>query len=224
LSDPSGGNLHVFYRYTVPGTVIVFAFLLGLPSSIMNSNFADNSFLIAVIIGNIIVAGWTSYHAVYPILVQVLQRLKVYPEPDFMKTLSQTIQTTGRKDLNPRNVWSYFLWNKASEGVRERVKMLADYGHALYLVSFTFILFPFFYSISEQLIATTVFEQLTTSLFPSLDVITAKIVMFAATFAIGGALLYNGRRRIFSAYDIQEVLMIEKGNELQEVIKNFKAS
>jgi hypothetical protein len=212
----------VFYRYTVPGSVLVLGLLLALPADITNFDWSNNSLVIAVIIANIIIAGWTLYHAIYPIWRAFLKFVHIYPTATFLNPISVEIERAGKGgSLNAADLWSFYLWNQEKSTVRDRAKMLADYGHSLFLVALTFLLFPVAIVaaksyLTEKIILELVFEIM----LPSSDLIASEAILSISSMAIGLILLYYGRKRTVSAYNVQAILFEKNRDQVLSLIKN----
>lgn len=208
--------------------------ILAIPSRFLESliNMLGGPIIAVLITSCSILFGWLSYHLVYPVWRRLLSVLHLYPRSLVINNLEKMIKTN---DLRPNDLWSFFLWNYCKDSIRERVKTLANYGHSLYMVSFTFIIFPLIYTTSRLAIdPNTLLVYLCTSLLPmevcpnTIPCLENLLAIFS--LSVGTILLHFGYRRVQYAENVQwlifrtsrdEILKIfEKANIMKKSAKN----
>jgi len=228
-------NLHVFFRYMVTGTVLTFWLILSLPPFFLQAIFLSTEWTVistTALLLFVLLVGWASYHAIYPVwrwfLSRPLSKLSLYPRSQVQDTLAKYISDNKIK-AKSREVWSYYLWNYCSDSVRGRIRLLADYGHSLYIVSFAFIFFPVIYLILKCVARhETVLDRLlyllsNGSSYNLLNLVFIQAMIALLSFIIGAMLLMNGRDRIAYAEAIQWLILRENKSKIQRIM-NYAAS
>lgn len=164
--------------------------------------------------------GWILYHLVYPVWRLLLAKIHAYPKFRVHEEISKLIGDGG---MNARDIWSYFLWDRCSPEARQRVKSLADYGHSLYLTSFTFIVLPFFYGFIKIVISyETIMDHILfiftgSSLQPSgLGFVESIFLVFS--MLVGIALVFAGRNKLEYVANLQWIILVSKKKELEKFV------
>lgn len=223
----SQDNLHIFYRFTVPGVAFTTWVFLMLPSSFVlriGNSLAGSTILVSVLVGASFVIGWLSYYSIYPIWKRLLQagpkRLGLYPESQMLTELGKSLPEK-KVQWSPEHVWSYFLWNHCPVDLRQRIKSLADYGHSLYLVACSFIVMPLLlalatllrgqYSTFSWLVGRVVSPE-------SITLLASETVLALLAILLGVYLLLQGRKRITYAHDLQSMAMQEHRAEFEQML------
>jgi len=225
LSEVRVSEVAAFFRYIVPGISLVCFVILTIPWQYLEDSISllDGSLLAVAITSGFILLGWVSYHAIYPLWRHLLSVLHLYPRSRVICNLKEMIEN---KNLTPNDFWSFFLWNHCKDSIRERIKLLANHGHSLYMVSFSFFVFPLVYTASKFASdPNTVLAHTFSSLLPenaSPSVIPPLEFFFVMlSCVIGAILLYFGFRRIQYAESIQWLLFKSRGKEISEILQKL---
>lgn len=216
----------VFFRYLVPGISLLSFLILTVPWPflIKEIDLFNGTLLGVLVTSGFIFFGWMSYHMVYPAWRYLLRVLHLYPKSRVVSELRTMLKTD---DFKPDDLWSFFLWNHCKDSIRQRVKLLADYGHSLYMVSFTFIVFPLIYtSLRFAFGPNTVLIHIIIALLPGVrsNVIPLMEFLFVIlSFSIGVVLLNYGYKRIRYAENIQWLIFKARKDKLQEILEKAKS-
>jgi hypothetical protein len=224
LSEIKTDPVETFFRYTIPGIIISFFFILSLPFDMIEPALQTPQALVAltaIFAGGIIASGWMLYFVIYPVWRSLLETLNLFPKSPFLPAIEKMMI---KSKVKPEEFWSFFLWNYCRDSIRERVKNLANFGHSLYIASLIFILFAPFYAIFRlALNRVTILRVLLEHLLqPNLcnNLVPAFESMFLAfTVLIGLLLLYYGKKRIQYAWNTQLLLFRARLKEIEALLK-----
>lgn len=221
-SDVKVSEVTAFFRYLVPGISLVVLTMLAVPWQLLSKvvNSMNGSIAAVMFTSAFILSGWMLYHLVHQIWVGLLGFLHLYPRSRVRDYLQEMIKTT---DFKPRDFWSFFLWDHCNDSVRERVKSLANYGHSLYMVSFSFFIFPLSYVASKLLFRSEttlarIFEIALSSPYPNL-ILFLEFLAIAFSLLIATIFLYEGYQRIQYAENIQWLILCTRRDEVSRILK-----
>jgi len=224
-------SLHVFYRFAVPGAIVATWLFLLLPSDLVRKLLATPDLgliTITAFLGITVIIGWLSYTTIYPfwkwiLSLAIIARLKLYPKPEFLAAM-KPILAQAKVEISPEHVWSYFLWTRQREAIIKRVKSLADYGHCLYLVSFTLIFFPLMLLLARVLFGPiSTLSYLISLIIPAepLEASLCEAGFLLLAIATGIYTLKMGRARITYAFDLQWIVFVENRADLVSLINTL---
>ena len=224
LSEIKADSVEAFFRYTIPGIITSFFFILSLPFDMIAPALQIPNTLVlltAIFASGIIASGWMSYFVIYPVWRSLLETLNLFPKSPFLSAIEKMMI---KSEVKPEEFWSFFLWNYCRDSIRERVKNLANFGHSLYIASLVFILFAPFYAIfrlvlNKMTILKLLLERL---LQPSLcsNVVPAfESAFLTSAVLIGFLLLYYGKKRIQYAWNTQWLLFKANLKEIEALLK-----
>jgi hypothetical protein len=231
LSEASS-NLHVFYRFTVPGVIFTAWLFMMLPYNLtkrLMTSGAGGALLISIFLGSTVVIGWLAYFTIYPLWksflkLPLIKRANLYPPLKVHDEIRMIAEEVGLS-LKPEHFWSYYLWNHCHEALRQRVKSLADFGHSLYMVSFTFTILPLIYSVAraaggqETTLARLIDFVIGNSLQQSLLLETFLILM---AFPLGFYILMKAKERVEYAAQIQWLTYKENREEIVNIMRRLR--
>lgn len=225
MSEVGVSEVTTFFRYLVPGISSVVLIILALPNMFLKIivDFLGTTSTAILLTGVFIVFGWASYNLVYRFWRRFLMCLRFYPNPQVLSRIEKRI---GRNDIGARDFWSFFLWNYCRESIRERVKILANYGHSLYMVSFSFFAFSIFYPISKLLIDSNTFlNYLLSTLLPTSIyfnmVLFLESLFVGSSFLVASLFLYFGYGRIQYAENIQLLILRINNDEISKILEEL---
>lgn len=234
MSETDISNLEVLFRYTIPGAVGTLWLFFSLPEEMREALTPSNWALISTaFILLVLITGWALYHIIYPLgrnllLTSALMKFKIYPKSRVHAALAEKMQ--GKKmQMLPRDFWSYYLWNHCSTSLRIRVRLLASYGHSLYIVGFAFIFFPIAYTCFRllfrhlTLFSYLLLQFLTAMKFSSenFSILESSVVILC--MLIGILSLRSGRDRIEYAENIQWLAFLEKKKQILKLIEKMQS-
>jgi len=232
MSETGISSLEVLFRYTIPGAVATFWLFFSLPQEIRRAFTSPNwaiistSFLLLVL-----VTGWALYHIIYPLLrafllSNTLTKLNLYPKSRVQVALTEIMQDK-KLQIEPRDFWSYCLWSQGSASLRKRVRLLASYGHSLYIVGFTFIFFPITYTFFRllfghlTLLSYLLLQFLNAMNFSSEHFSTLEGLIVIICILIGILSLRSGKDRIEYAENIQWLAFLENKEKILELVEKI---
>lgn len=225
MSEVRVSEVAAFFRYLIPGIFLELFIFLAFPREFLRYliNAVDGTVIAVLVTGVFILFGWVSYHLIYPIWRALLVILHLYPKLRFVNELKKLM--VKEDDLKPNVVWSFFLWNHCRDSVRERVKLLANYGHSLYMVSFAFFAFPLIYITSKLFIDSEtlllyLFATLLSSICPNIIPYFETLFMAFSLF-VGIMVLYFGYERIRYAENIQWLIFNSRREEIMEILRKM---
>jgi hypothetical protein len=234
MSETDISNLEVLFRYTIPGAVGTLWLLFSLPQEMHEALTSPNWALISTaFILLVLITGWALYHIIYPLgrsllLTNALMELKIYPKSRVQAALAEKMR--GKKmQMRPRDFWSYYLWNHCSASLRKRVRLLASYGHSLYIVGFTFIFFPIAYTCFRllfrhlTLFSYLLLQFLTAMKFSSENFLILEGSAVILCLLIGILSLRSGRDRIEYAENIQWLVFLEEKKQILKLIEKMQS-
>jgi len=234
MSETDISNLEVLFRYTIPGAIGTLWLFLSLPQEMRAILTSPNWPLISTaFILLVLIMGWALYHIIYPLgrsllLVSALMKLKIYPNSKVHLVLAEKMQGK-RMQMRPRDFWSYYLWNHCSTSLRNRVRLLASYGHSLYMVGFEFIFFPIAYTCFRLLFRhLTLFSYFLLQFLDAMKLGSENFWMLEGSAVIvcvliGILSLRSGRDRIEYAENIQWLVFLEKKKRILKLIEKMQS-